>query len=169
MDRRGRIFTITGMAHGPPLATGSEGCGKAGAFLLDVGISSSQHIAKFFELTGVAHVRAEEPAREEAIFPTPPVADDVEIIPDERAEPRWEFQAEIRERHRWPDRGDGGDHQGPHVHRIDKAVARYSARHEVPGRRSMIARPKATGASILAIGKRPTAGLCVRRFRISWN
>ena len=78
--------TITGMAHGTPLATGSEGCGKAGAFLLDVGISSSHHIAKFFELTGAAHVRAEEPAREEAIFPAPPVADDVEIIPDERVE-----------------------------------------------------------------------------------
>ena len=52
--------TITGMAHGTPLATGGEGCGKAGAFLLDVGISSSHHIAKFFGLTGAAHVRAEE-------------------------------------------------------------------------------------------------------------
>ena len=75
--------------HGPRYAACDRlrrAAGKAGAFLLDVGISSSQHIAKFFGLTGVAHVRAEEPAREEAIFPTPPVADDVEIIPDERAE-----------------------------------------------------------------------------------
>ena len=78
--------SITGMAHGTPLATGSEGCGKAGAFLLDVGISSSHHIAKFFGLTGTAHVQAEEPAREAAIFQAPLVADDVEIIPDERVE-----------------------------------------------------------------------------------
>ena len=74
------------MAHGTPLATGAEGCGKAGAFLLDVGISSSHHIAKFFGLTGTAHVQAGEPAREATIVPAPPVADDVEIIPDERVE-----------------------------------------------------------------------------------
>lgn len=47
------FFTITGMAHGTPLATGSsaEQCGNAGPFLLDVGISSSYHIAKFWGLT----------------------------------------------------------------------------------------------------------------------
>ena len=78
--------TITGMAHGTPLATGSEGCGKAGAFLLDVGISSSGHIAKFFGLTGAAHARAGTLARETTIAPAPPVADDVEIIPDEQVE-----------------------------------------------------------------------------------
>jgi hypothetical protein len=41
------------IGHGTPLATGSgdEQCGAAGAFLLDVGISSSYHIAKFFGLT----------------------------------------------------------------------------------------------------------------------
>ena len=45
-------FTVTHMAHGTPLATGAaEGkCGAAGPFLLDVGISSSYHIAKFFGL-----------------------------------------------------------------------------------------------------------------------
>jgi hypothetical protein len=38
------------MAHGTPLATGDgyDECGAAGPFLLDVGISSSYHIAKFF-------------------------------------------------------------------------------------------------------------------------
>ena len=81
-----KSVTITGMAHGTPLATGGEGCGKAGAFLLDVGISSSNHIAKFFGLTGAAHARAGTPAREATIAPAPPVADDVEIIPDERVE-----------------------------------------------------------------------------------
>jgi hypothetical protein len=51
-------YTITSMAHGTPLATSGsdDSCGAAGAFLLDVGISSSYHIAKFFRLTG--HKRA---------------------------------------------------------------------------------------------------------------
>ena len=42
------------MAHGTPLAPSEadDSCGVAGAFLLDVGISSSYHIAKFFRLTG---------------------------------------------------------------------------------------------------------------------
>jgi hypothetical protein len=47
-------FTIPRMAHGAPLAVGEDcdQCGQAGAFLLDVGISSSYHIAKFWGLTG---------------------------------------------------------------------------------------------------------------------
>jgi hypothetical protein len=56
-------YAITNMAHGTPVATGEvDGkCGAAGPFLLEVGISSSFHIAKFFGLTegGVRHaVRA---------------------------------------------------------------------------------------------------------------
>jgi len=43
-------FTIRGMAHGVPLATGGESCGAAGAFFLDVGISSAHHIARFWRL-----------------------------------------------------------------------------------------------------------------------
>jgi feruloyl esterase len=57
-------YTITGMAHGTPLATG-DGHGAAGAFLLDVGISSSYHIAKFWGLTGhprVIRAKLPEPA-----------------------------------------------------------------------------------------------------------
>jgi poly(hydroxyalkanoate) depolymerase family esterase len=52
-------YSIPNMAHGTPLATGEadEQCGAAGPFLLEVGISSSYHIAKFFGLTGDrAHV-----------------------------------------------------------------------------------------------------------------
>ena len=51
-------FTVTHMAHGTPLATGTAdgNCGAAGPFLLDVGISSSYHIAKFF---GVAQPLAQ--------------------------------------------------------------------------------------------------------------
>jgi hypothetical protein len=45
-------FTISGMAHGVPLATtmGGESCGAAGAFFLDVEISSTHHIAHFWSL-----------------------------------------------------------------------------------------------------------------------
>lgn len=46
-------FTVSRMAHGTPLATGTsvDACGNAGPFLLEAGISSSYHIAKFFGLT----------------------------------------------------------------------------------------------------------------------
>jgi feruloyl esterase len=56
-DRYGRdvieSYTIAGMAHGAPLATGPADthCGIPGVFELDVGISSSYHIAKFWGLT----------------------------------------------------------------------------------------------------------------------
>ena len=45
-------FSVSGMAHGVPLATarGGESCGAAGAFFLDVGISSTHHIARFWRL-----------------------------------------------------------------------------------------------------------------------
>jgi poly(hydroxyalkanoate) depolymerase family esterase len=45
-------FTIPAMAHGTPLAVGmsEHQCGIAGPFLLEVGISSSYHIARFFGL-----------------------------------------------------------------------------------------------------------------------
>ena len=45
-------YTIPSMAHGTPLATGAADnqCGAAGPFLLEVGISSPYHIAKFFGL-----------------------------------------------------------------------------------------------------------------------
>ena len=76
-------ITITGMAHGTPLATDAHG-GAAGPFLLEVGISSSYHIAKFFGLADEAHAGARRPrnvAREAPLVP-----DEVEIIPDERVE-----------------------------------------------------------------------------------
>jgi poly(hydroxyalkanoate) depolymerase family esterase len=46
-------FTITDMAHGTPigLAENDKRYGKQGPFLLEVGISSSYHIAKFFGVT----------------------------------------------------------------------------------------------------------------------
>ena len=47
-------FAITGMAHGTPLgiADNDHRYGAEGAFLIEAGISSSYHIAKFFGLTG---------------------------------------------------------------------------------------------------------------------
>jgi feruloyl esterase len=47
-------YTIPAMAHGTPLKAGDshDQCGIPGAFLLEVGISSSYHIAKFWGLTG---------------------------------------------------------------------------------------------------------------------
>jgi len=46
-------FNITDMAHGTPLglADNEHRYGKQGAFLIEAGISSSYHIAKFFGLT----------------------------------------------------------------------------------------------------------------------
>jgi poly(hydroxyalkanoate) depolymerase family esterase len=46
------VISITGMAHGVPLATGKgdESCGALGPFFLDVGISSTNHIARFWGL-----------------------------------------------------------------------------------------------------------------------
>jgi hypothetical protein len=76
------------MAHGTPLATGAapRGCGKAGAFLLEAGISSSWHIARFFGLTGAAHASVPADAAER-IDGAPIAPDDhVEVIPDERIE-----------------------------------------------------------------------------------
>jgi poly(3-hydroxybutyrate) depolymerase len=44
-------YRISGMGHGAPLATqGACGCGEAGAFMLEVGISSTVHSAKTWGL-----------------------------------------------------------------------------------------------------------------------
>ena len=54
-DRSGREvveeYSIAGMGHGTPLDTGgAQGCGTAGAFMLEAGISSTDHICRFFGL-----------------------------------------------------------------------------------------------------------------------
>ena len=54
---------ITGMGHGTPIATrGVEDGGTAGAFMLDVGISSTRRIAAFW---GIAPAVADAPAARE--------------------------------------------------------------------------------------------------------
>lgn len=45
-------YSITGMGHGTPLKTGGQnGCGSTGAYMLDVNISSTRHIAEFWGLS----------------------------------------------------------------------------------------------------------------------
>jgi poly(hydroxyalkanoate) depolymerase family esterase len=64
-------YTITDMAHGTPLAIAGqdEPYGAAGAFLLEVGISSSYHIAQFFGLTRQLAPRNVEAAAVEPAAP----------------------------------------------------------------------------------------------------
>lgn len=46
-------YRVTGMGHGTPLSTAGDcGCGEAGAFMLEVGISSTIHSAKSWQLLG---------------------------------------------------------------------------------------------------------------------
>lgn len=60
-------MTIPGLAHGTPLATsGEEACGQAGPYLLEAGISSTHHIARFFGLLDEAPL-----ARPAARLPAP--------------------------------------------------------------------------------------------------
>jgi poly(hydroxyalkanoate) depolymerase family esterase len=68
-EARIEAFSINGMAHGVPLAaTTEESCGSAGAFFLDVGISSAHHIARFWSLH-------ESPERPHAAVPVPTTAE----------------------------------------------------------------------------------------------
>ena len=54
-DRNGRLvieqWTIDGMGHGTPIAAGGDhGCGTAGPYMLETGISSTRHIAQSWGL-----------------------------------------------------------------------------------------------------------------------
>jgi poly(hydroxyalkanoate) depolymerase family esterase len=54
-------YTITSMAHGTPMSTRGDALGTPGPFLLDVGISSSYHIARFWGLTTEAMAGDQKP------------------------------------------------------------------------------------------------------------
>jgi len=56
-------FTLAGMGHGTPLS-GTDDLGHPGAYMLDVGISSTRHIARFWQITP-AEAALEEKAREQ--------------------------------------------------------------------------------------------------------
>jgi feruloyl esterase len=57
-------FTIAGMGHGTPLQVGDQDGmgGAAGAYMLDVGISSSHHMAAFWGLTAESAGMAARPS-----------------------------------------------------------------------------------------------------------
>ena len=65
-------YTITNMTHGTPLGTAEndERYGMRGALLIEAGISSSYHIAKFFGLTKA--IRESEKVTEPGVRPRPP-------------------------------------------------------------------------------------------------
>jgi poly(hydroxyalkanoate) depolymerase family esterase len=67
-------YTIPAMAHGTALSTGpsDEHVGVPGAFLLDVGISSSYHIAKFWGLTEYPRAVSIRRSESASIVPAPP-------------------------------------------------------------------------------------------------
>src|SRR3569623_3305308 len=67
-------YAITGMAHGTPLglADNDQRYGVEGAFLIEAGISSSYHIAKFFGLTGWIPAAAKKKAPTKSAAKPPP-------------------------------------------------------------------------------------------------
>lgn len=69
-------YTINDMAHGTPLGRGHDDrrYGKEGAFLLEAGISSSYHIAKFFGLTHWIRDAKPAPAESPSAKLIPPVS-----------------------------------------------------------------------------------------------
>ncbi|MCJ8144745.1 PHB depolymerase family esterase [Ancylobacter sp. A5.8] len=65
-------FSVIGMGHGTPLATrGANGLGQAGPFLLDVGISSTRHIAHFWGIVPAPRTDATAGAQPSAPSPSP--------------------------------------------------------------------------------------------------
>jgi poly(hydroxyalkanoate) depolymerase family esterase len=111
-------YTITHMAHGTPISTGAadDACGAAGPFLLEVGISSSYHIAKFFHLTA-----ADRRPFESMIGETAPRAPDRPRISAPAAPPAQPevlegevLEGEVLDRH-----ANGKPEDAPPPHRID--------------------------------------------------
>ena len=68
-------YSITGMGHGTPLSPGdAEGIGASAPYMLDVGISSTHHIARFFGILDAVADRAAAPHNVPAIRPRPAAA-----------------------------------------------------------------------------------------------
>ena len=69
-------YSIVGLGHGTPLDTsGKEGCGRAGPFMLEAGISSTRHICRVWGLTD-ARDGAVRGARRAGSAPVPKLARD---------------------------------------------------------------------------------------------
>jgi poly(3-hydroxybutyrate) depolymerase len=92
-DASGRVFVesigIAGMAHGTPIAAGAgaERAGSAGPFILDIGISSTHQIARFFGLAGSSKRHAVDDldfaAQPEHPVPLTPSLEDI-LLPGEQ-------------------------------------------------------------------------------------
>jgi poly(hydroxyalkanoate) depolymerase family esterase len=68
-------ITIAGMGHGTPLATAGEGAyGNAGPYMLDAGISSTRHIARFWGLAKAAPETQAQPVPGRDIARRAPIA-----------------------------------------------------------------------------------------------
>lgn len=82
-------FRISGMGHGTPLGTADD-IGSPGAFMLDAGISSTRHIAEFWQLsrTGSALAAGRESMKSEATSSQ----DDLDGVPPAAA-PKWASRA----------------------------------------------------------------------------
>ena len=74
------LFSINGMAHGVPLATSGEGCGAPGPFFLNVGISSTSHIAEFWGLTNVGDKAWSSTVKMAANLPLDGSSREIEVI-----------------------------------------------------------------------------------------
>lgn len=89
-------YAITDMAHGTPLglADNDQRYGMEGAFLIEAGISSSYHIAKFFGLTGwipEAAKKAQAKSSKPALTPAPHLARSIlTAVAEKPAEPKRE-------------------------------------------------------------------------------
>jgi poly(hydroxyalkanoate) depolymerase family esterase len=62
-------YTITGMGHGTPLATGPGSCGAVGPYMLDADISSTQRIAHLWGLASAAARSEKAPRQKDATLP----------------------------------------------------------------------------------------------------
>lgn len=115
-------YTVTGMGHGVPVDPGDQDhqCGRAGPFIIDVGISSTYHIARSWGLAETRRVRpaaAERPSHTEpaqaAPRPTPRPAtarDDQDGVPPEATPESVSDLANIifSRQHRHRDQGEAG-------------------------------------------------------------
>lgn len=79
-------ITVAGMGHGTPLSTaGEDGSGARGPYMLEAGISSTRHIARFW---GLLDQSGETPAQPEIIQPHVAVAPSPRPMTNAKAAPK---------------------------------------------------------------------------------
>ena len=90
-------YTISGMGHGTPLATeGKAGLGAEAPFMLDVGISSTRHIAHFWGIAPLGDGHA--PTVETKDGNQRPAVGDSRILLSPAESPAWAAQMAAREK-----------------------------------------------------------------------